>query len=232
MADASIKWERERDPLYTRLSERNNKRLSTFYSFLAGGWRDQCGLLFIAEFCPALWEILHPRRYTTGATFERAAEKRILYPGEQQQHVYRGRMMAIYSSCCATLLHQWTFIHPEWREEQKEKREKSADDLRRRFSFFFFFAFTVAAPLFPCQTQKKKKKGRLSVFEARSMRKIACVSDTHRCQSLLKKKEDFWLLLLLLHNLERMCRAVWKPPSKQKRLRILFKCFYFFFLWR
>jgi hypothetical protein len=125
MADASIKWERERDPLYTRLSERNNKRLSTFYSFLAGGWRDQCGLLFIAEFCPALWEILHPRRYTTGATFERAAEKRILYPGEQQQHVYReGWWQYIVAAVQLYYTSERLFIRND--ERSRKKREKKA----------------------------------------------------------------------------------------------------------
>lgn len=176
-------------------------------------------------------EAIYDRRHI----WTRCGERILFTPGEQKQHVYgEGWWQYIVAAVQLYYTSERLFIRND--EKSRKKREKSADDLRRRFSFFFFFfAFTVAAPLFPCQTQKEEKKGRLSVFEARSMRKIACVSDTHRCQSLLKKKEDFWLLLLLLlllHNLERMCRAVWKPPSKQKRLRIFFFECFFVFLWR
>lgn len=138
-------------------------------------------------------EAIYDRRHI----WTRCGERILFTPGEQKQHVYgEGWWQYIVAAVQLYYTSERLFIRND--EKSRKKREKSADDLRRRFSFFFFFfAFTVAAPLFPCQTQKEEKKGRLSVFEARSMRKIACVSDTHRCQSLLKKKEDFWLLMLL-----------------------------------
>lgn len=124
MADASIKWERERDPLYTRLSERNNKRLSTFYSFLPGDGETN------ADYCLSPSSAPLSERYFTRGDIRPAPHlnalrrKNTIYSRRTEAARIWGRMMAIYSSCCATLLHQWTFIHPEWREEQKEERKK------------------------------------------------------------------------------------------------------------
>lgn len=79
--------ERERDPLYTRLSERNNKRLRLFIILFAGDGETNADYCLSPSSAPG-----SERYFSRGDIYDRRhiwtrCGERILYPGEQQQHV-------------------------------------------------------------------------------------------------------------------------------------------------
>jgi hypothetical protein len=126
MADASIKWERERDPLYTRLSERNNKRLSTFYSFLAGGYGETNADYCLSPSSAPLSERYFTRGDIRPAPHLNALRKKEYYIPENSSSTYIGEGWWQYIVAAVQLYYTSERLFIRNDERSRKKREKKA----------------------------------------------------------------------------------------------------------